>query len=115
MNNKGKSTLIGQVGKMVGFGFADHPILENSFLEVVFYQTPSEYVICISEGPLAGVSLAIRANLQRPGLGVSVPGEAFAPYAQRSIEGKMPFEELKKIMNEEMPKSLFGIKLEWYK
>lgn len=115
MINKGKSTLIGQVGKLIGFGFADHPILENSFLEVVFYQTSNEYVICISEGPLSGISLTNRACLQRPGLGMNVPGEDFAPYAQRSIEGKLPYEELKKIMNEDMPKSLPGIKLEWYK
>lgn len=115
MNSKGKSTLIGEVGKLIGFGFADHPILENSFIEVVFYQTKTEYVICISEGSLAGVSLANRATHQRTELGDDVPGAAFAPYAARSIGGALPYEELKKLMNETMPQSLPGIKLEWYK
>jgi hypothetical protein len=44
-----------------------------------------------------------------------MPGAAFAPYAARSIEAKLPYEELKKLMNESMPESLPGIKLEWYK
>lgn len=112
---KSTSTLTGQIGKLIGFGFAAHPILEESFLEVVFYQTSAEYVICISEGPLAGVSLTNRAMLQRPGLGVRVRGEDFAPFAARSIEGKLPYDELKRIMNESMPDSLPDIKLEWYK
>lgn len=115
MNTNGKSTLIGEIGKLIGFGFADHPILEKSFIEVVLYQTRTEYVICISEGSLAGVSLVNRANTQRSGLGNNVPGAAFAPYAARSIEAKLSYEGLKKLMSKSMPESLSGIKLEWYK
>jgi hypothetical protein len=115
IQTKGNSTLIGQVGKLIGFGFTEHLILENSFIEVILYQTKLEYVICISEGPIAGVSLTNRANAQRPGLGKDVPGKDFAPFAQRSIETKLPYEELKRLINESLPLSLPGIKLEWYK
>lgn len=115
IQTKGKSTLIGQTGKLIAFGFAEHPILENSFIEVVLYQTKREYVICMSEGPLAGVPLPNRANVQRTGLGSSVPGAAFAPYAARSLEGKLPYEEFKKVMNDSMPASLPGIQMEWYR
>lgn len=115
MNTKGKSTLVGQVGKLIGFGFADHPILGDSFINLTLYKTKDEYVICISEGSQSRVSLIQRASLQRPNLGQDVPGESFAPYAARSIEGKLPYEELKKLMNESLPRSLPDIKLEWYK
>ncbi len=118
MNTKGKSTLLGQMGKLIGFGFADHPTAEDAFIEVVFYQTKTEYVICITEGPMAGLSLSQRASMQRQGLGTEVPGEAFAPFAARSIERddkKLPYEELKKLFNESMPQSLPGVKLEWHR
>jgi hypothetical protein len=110
-----RSALFGQVGKMIGFGFAEHPTLGDSFIEVVFYQTEAEYIVCVSEGLIAGITLTTRAYLQRPGLGINVHGEDFAPFASRSIGGKLPFDELKKLMNEHMPTSLPGIKLEWCK
>jgi len=111
METKGRSTLMSQVGKLIGFGFAPHPINgATHYVEVVFYKTPTEYVLCLSEGAGQGDPVS-----QRIGLGDDVPGAMFAPYAQRSIEGKLPYDEFKNFMNETMPESMPGIKLEWYK
>lgn len=110
LETKGRSTLLSQVGKLIGFGFASHPLMRGYYVEIVFYQTPTEYVLCFSEGPGEGDPAA-----QRQGLGDDVPGALFAPYAQRSIQGSLPYDDFKKVMAETLPESMPGIKLEWYK
>src|SRR5688572_1830644 len=101
MLEKGRSELFGKIATMIGFGFAEHPLKPKHFLSVVFYKTPEEYVICLSEGPNQGMTLAQRADQQRSGLGEEVPGMLIAPFAQRSLEAKFPLDEFKKIMTEE--------------
>jgi hypothetical protein len=109
LETNGRSTLYSQTGRLIGFGFVPHPLFDNCFLEVVFYKTPTEYVLCMSEGKGAG-----DPESQRAGLGDEVPGSAFAPYAQRSIEGKLSYDEFKKMMEETLPSSIPGMKLEWH-
>lgn len=112
MNIVGRSTLVGQEGKLIGFGFAPHPVFPNSFLEVIFYQTNKEFVICMSEGTGKG-----DPETQKEGLGELVAGELFAPYAHRSvaISNDMDYEKFKALMMETLPESIKGLRMEWLK
>lgn len=108
MKTKGKSTLLGSTGKLVGFGFGSHPIKNGWFLNVVIYRVGKyEYAICLSEGEGKG-----NPDAQRESLGQDVPGESFARYAVRGISG-VPFTNVKKIIGEEMPKAVPGLNMEW--
>ena len=109
METKGRSYLLGETGRMVGFGFAPHPVMANHFIEAVFYKTQTEYVICITEGPGKGDPTS-----QRTGLGTKVKGKFFAQYAQRCIGGECSLEDFKKIMEESLSLGMPGIVFEWW-
>lgn len=98
-----RSSLYGKVGVIVGFGFGEHPTAFDSFVNIVVYRVGDGYVLAMGEGRGRG-----KPNLMRPMLGEECPGSAFAPYAQRGIEG-MDFGTLRDVMTIEMP----NMKWEW--
>jgi hypothetical protein len=110
MKEISRRTLIGKVGKLIGFAFDVSPLSKKDFVELVIYRTATEYVMCHSGGPLAGISIEKRAELQREGLGMHVPAALFAPFAQRSVGLELSYDDLKKICQENFPQTM---KFEW--
>lgn len=105
MREMGKSTLLKKTGKLMGFGYGQHPLKADWYMNVVIYRTDTDYVLCISELPKSQADpAALRKNL-----GTDVPGAAFAPYAARAIDVRFPFAQLKETLKE------LNANIEWFK
>src|SRR5262245_4450027 len=100
MRIKGRSTLAAQTCKLLGFGSAPHPLQDNAHVCIHVYKA-DDYVLCLSEG---------LGDVVRPTLGTMVPGSVIAPYAQRGIDGRMSYEEVKAVINDSAP---LGMTFEW--
>ena len=93
-----RSDLDGTAGKLVGFGFDDHPLKKGWKIHLVFYWIkPDRWVLCLSETPTPNPSQ------MTPHLGELVPGEEFSPFAQRRVEGLTTLAEFKEMMVETWP------------
>ena len=104
MKNISRADLKGE-GRLVGFGFDEHPLSKGDQLHYVFYWIePKDFVLCLSSVKGKG-----DPELMRPHLGELVPAEEFAPYAERGINGAT-LEDFRQIMTEAMP----HVQFEWW-
>ena len=100
-----RSTLSNKTGKLVGFGFDKHPEKNGWWIHLVFYWIrPAQWVICMGDVKNPD------PDAMRPNLGDLVPGELFAAYAQRNIDGLTDLEQFKEIITDSFP----HIKFEWW-
>ena len=80
----GRSTLSGQMLRLVGFGFGPHPVESGAYIHALLYrQTRRSFVLCLSDVAVPDVDLA------RSGLGGEVEGDLVAPFAVRLLEGRL--------------------------
>src|SRR3989304_2320121 len=98
MNATGRSTLSGKIGTIVGIGAGKHPLSDTGFVDVTIYEIGDFYVLCLSDDP----KKKFNWELAEGAIGSQVPGEAFAPWAQRRIEkkgkkGELSLDELKQV------------------
>ncbi len=103
---RGRGTLEGSQGRIVGHGAGPHPTIGTAgFMSLFLVRTRTEWVVCMTEG-------AGRYNWKeaRKGLGVEIPGEQFAPFAQQGLSSRVPFEEVKGVMAKSFP----DLKFEWW-
>ena len=97
MDERGRSTLMGQAVVLVGFGNGRHPLDPASYMALSVYQISGgdSFVLCLSQG---------RGD-RDPGLtaegldGGSLPGEFIMPFAVRFVGG-MKLPTLQKLLEE---------------
>lgn len=108
------SELLSHRFRLVAFGFGS-PIFdpEAQTILMVFKKLsgPPLWVLCLAEQP--DDDKIIEAEEVRGALCKDVGGEHVAPYAYRGIEGSVPYENLKQILDDAMPKEFPGLQLEW--
>jgi hypothetical protein len=99
----GRSTLFNKTGKLVGFGFIDHPEKRGWKLHIVFYWVkPAKWVICMADCKVP------RPEVMRTELGSLVPGEIFSQWAIRCVDGAT-YAQFKEMVDESFP-----MKTEWW-
>ena len=99
IEKKPKSALHGKTGHVVGHGSMKQTNMGMPGFVALFVVRPSDqWVICMNHG-LGDYDWAAADT----SLGVEIPGEQFAPLAQRGLpaegEGAVPFAEVRELMN----------------
>jgi len=103
MQELGKSTLLKKTGQLVAFGFEEHPVKPNWFLEMNVFKTDDKWIICFSEGEGEG-----NREKSRTELGNMFPGTDFARHAHSCFDAFVPYQKVQEILNN-LPK----MNIEW--
>jgi hypothetical protein len=92
----GRSTLLDKTGFLAGFGNGPHPIKRGWYVCLSLYRMTDGWVLCSSEGK--GTS---DPGLDAKGLGgMPLTMALMAPYAERFIDVRFPYAELRKIFDD---------------
>ena len=95
-------------GVMVGRGACHHPQKEGFVANVAVYRTHYHWVVCVSE-----VAADCPESVGQRELGRGVPHRLFAPYVTREIEGDQSYAEVRRMLDESLPRCLPGLRMTW--
>ena len=109
MREIGKSTLLDELGILIGFGYGSNTFKSSGWwVGFNIYRISAGIVICISEGQ--GQYDVVR---ERGNLGQLVPGAHFSPFAARFIGAGLDSAELREMLEQSLRETVPDIQFEW--